>query len=168
MGTDIHLFVEHALGVASRAEFISLTDGSFSLTRDYRFFGALSEVRGGAPLVPSRGVPEDASDETCRCYYHLICEDEDHDGLWQHITELNADALVKRGVSHRRSRGGLSLVSNPDAHHPSWLTRAELLASLAHAGLKPEDLAVDTQATLGAIHTIPEANTPRIVFWFDN
>ena len=168
MGTDIHLFIEHAIRASGALLYLSLSDGPFSLTRDYRFFGALSEVRGGGPLVHSRGIPADASDPACRAYYHLVSGGEHHDGLWQHISHSTADEYVARGLSHRRSWRSLDLVSDPDAHSPSWLSRAELLASLAHAGIEHESLAVDIRATLAAVNAIPHTDSPRIVFWFDN
>jgi hypothetical protein len=169
MGTDIHLLVEHAIRSESGSlSYFSLSDGPFSLTRDYRFFGALSEIRGGTPLVPSRGMPADASDAACRHYYQLVDEGQHHDGLWQHVVHSDADEYVTRGLSHRRTWRGLDLVSDPDAHTPSWLTRAELFASLTHAGLEHDSLAVDIRATLAAVNAIPYADAPRVVFWFDN
>lgn len=81
-----HLFVEHAIrSEAGSLCYFSLSDGAFSLARDYRFFGALSEIRGGVPLVSSRGIPIDASDSVHRHYYHLVDDAEHHDGFWQHV-----------------------------------------------------------------------------------
>ena len=168
MGTDIHLFVEYASPTAAAPSFQSLTDGEFCLTRDYKFFAALSEVRGGTPLVPSRGLPADISDETRRAYYHLIAEDDSHDGMWQHVSPSAAQDYVSRGCSHLRDLQTMKLVSDPDAHSPSWLTRAELSASLTHAGLKREILAVDINAMLAALDAIPDTHRPRVAFWFDN
>ena len=72
MGTDIHLFIEYMVGDGDRQERSSLTAGEFHLWRDYDLFGALAGVRGGEPLIPGRGFPDDASRDVGWAYYWVV------------------------------------------------------------------------------------------------
>ena len=63
------------------------------------------------------------------------------------------------------------LVSDPNWHTPSLLTRAEILRALEHFGLEVVSVPGEFQAILEAMKTLEghygEGRT-RLVFWFDN
>jgi hypothetical protein len=167
VGTDIHLFIEYVLGDDDRRTRFSLTTGEFHVARDYDLFAALAHVRGGEPLIPERGFPDDASQDVCWSYYWVVAETDTHNGLWQQVTRASADAHVGRGVSTRHIWRNTVVISDPDTHHPSWLDRAEFNAAVDSV---PEvrDRHIELQAVLAALDSLPAETLPRVVFWFDN
>jgi hypothetical protein len=167
VGTDIHLFIEFARGEGDRRARFSLTRGEFLLARDYDLFSAIAHVRGGKPIVPERGFPDDASQEVVWSYYLFVNDTDIHLGLWQDVTRATADEYVARGISSRHIWKDNVVISDPDTHHPSWLDRAEFNAAVDSAtGVRERH--VELQAVLAALDALPADAQPRVVFWFDN
>jgi hypothetical protein len=170
MGTDIHLFVEHFVEHPARpgGEYFSLSEGEFNLPRDYEVFAALAGVRTDErPFISPRGFPEDASPDAHRGYYRRLSEEgQDFDGWW--LTEKPADAqsYVDRSLSHRKSWHNIELVSDPEAHHPTWLSRSEFLTALSRGGLDPEKLSPEYRVVVAALDLLADRDG-RVVFWFD-
>lgn len=167
MGTDIHLFIEYTRGDGDRRTRHSLTSGEFQITRDYDLFGALAHVRGGEPRVPERGFPDDASQYVAWAYYRFVDDAEPLHGLWQNVTRADADAYVARGITSRHIWRNNLVISDPDAHHPGWLDRAEFNAAV-DAAPGSRELNVELRAVLAALDALPAEMEPRVVFWFDN
>ncbi len=167
MGTDIHLFVEHRVGPG--AQYVSLSGGQINLPRDYAVFAALAGVRTEArPHFPPRGFPEDASADAHTRYYSRISEEGlDHDGWWFLERPADARRYVESGLSHTKVWRDLELVSDPDAHHASWLLGGEVLAALERAGLAPDQLAPEYRVVVAALDLLADRDA-RVVFWFDN
>jgi hypothetical protein len=167
MGTDIHLFVEHRLNPGG--EYFSLTEGEFNLPRDYEIFAALAGVRTAErPLIEPRGFPQDASSDAHQGYYHRVSDEEqDFDEWWSIERPEDAQNYVDRGLSQKKSWRDTELVSAPDAHHPSWLSRSELLTALSRAGLDPEKLSPEYRIVVAALDLLADGDG-RVVFWFDS
>ena len=168
MGTDIHLFLEHKIGGGE--EYFSLAKGELNLPRDYDVFAALAGVRtDAAPLIPPRGFPSDASWDAHRSYYHRVSDDETqyHDGLWWIEKSEHAESYVARGISHRKLWRNVDLVSDPDAHHPSWLAGTEFSAALRASSLDLDKLSSEYLVVIAALDLFATRHA-RVVFWFDN
>ena len=167
MATDIHLFIEHRS--AGGSEYVSLTDGEFNLPRVQYVFAALAGLRSEKPpLIAPRGFPDDASVEAHREYYDRVSEEGQHeDGSWHIVKRADAQRQVERGLSHRKAWRNIDLVSDPDAHHASWLSGPELDAVLEHAGIVTERLPREYRIVISALRLLADAGG-RVVFWFDN
>jgi hypothetical protein len=167
MGTDIHLFVEHR--VRPGGEFFSLSDGEFNLPRDYEVFAALAGVRTDElPSITPRGFPEDASSDAYQGYYHRVSDEGQYfDGWWFIERPADAQSYVDRGLSHKRSWGNVELVSDPDAHHATWLSRSELLTALSRDGIDAEKLSPEYRVVVAALDLLADRDG-RVVFWFDS
>jgi hypothetical protein len=167
MGTDIHLFVEHK--VSPDGPYLSLSNGEFNLPRDYEVFAALAGVRTHEqPLIGPRGFPEDASQEAHQGYYHRVSDEgQEFDGWWFIEKPTQAQSYVERGLSHRKSWRNVDLVSDPDAHTPSWLNGSEFVAALNHSGIAAGSLFPEYRVVLAALELLAD-RASRVVFWFDN
>jgi len=153
------------------------------------------------PLYPARGIPDVVSWAVADCYYLRVIEpDQDPreflaewckgESLPAPVSRADADRFVADGLScfapnpyvsdvSSRGENGVTqirqvrrqLVSNPNWHHASWLTLAEVHAALDHFGLRVADLEVDVQALLQTMALIEQKcgdGRTRLVFWFDN
>jgi hypothetical protein len=167
MGTDIHLFIEHKM--KPDGEYLSLSDGELNLPRAYKVFAALAGIRTDErPFISPRGFPDDASRESHKGYYHRVAdEDIEFDGRWFIVKPVHAQRYVELGISHRKTWRKIDLVSDPDAHHPSWMSGGELMAALQHSGISLEDLSPEYRVVLAALELFFD-RAGRIVFWFDN
>ncbi|HLK91609.1 MAG TPA: hypothetical protein VKZ18_17075 [Polyangia bacterium] len=171
MGTDIHLFVEYRLDRGG--DYFSLTRGSFDLTRNYAAFAALAGVRAedteAKPRIAPRGFPPDASWHARAEYYRRISDEPGHHaGSFRLVTPEQARDDVARGLSHTktftRTARHEELVSDPDAHTPSWLTGEELASVLDVAPVRDE-LWADYRIVIAALEELATSDG-RAVFWF--
>ena len=173
MGCDIHACIEYSpkKGRAS-------ADGSkywFSfatinhIRRDYLLFGVLAGVRSDfEPVVPRRGVPEDANWGLLEEYTLRVVEDakdKNHE-----CTKEEAGRWGNKWFDADHSR-----VINPDWHSASWVDAEELeRALLAYteygdtSGSPTVEAPRDMLAILSAMHILSQDNEVRLVFWFDN
>ncbi len=167
MGCDIHLYVERRLDAGG---YLALVDGAFDLPRDYDFFFALAGVRRDSvarPYLDARGLPSDVSPEVGSHYYLPVMHDHEALGwgIGEHVTPDHAKELVDSGRSHRWTNEISSplmpstqgYVSNPDWHHPSWLTHAELAAALQHANYAANTASVEIRLLLGYLDAAQHA-----------
>lgn len=179
MGSDIHAFIEYDTEQGGLHEF---SRGQLSLPAEYALFHALAGVRPQSdepPLFPPRGLPTRVSDEVLRAYFTSVYADREIAArprprgvpFWMLQSEVDASPHYQQ--CERRGKPGDRhwLVADPDWHTPSWLTYREVLAALAHLGLKVADRSVEFRAALAAMAALADevgADRVRLVFWFDN
>jgi len=169
MGCDIHLFVEYRFRAG---HFGSLTTDEFSLPRNYAIFGALAGVRmKELAHIAVRGFPDDASDYAQEAYYWRVCEEADYsdgfDGIWFTVLPKDAEDYIHRGFSRKKPGPRSDLISDPDAHHASWLTAPEFRDALTVAATASGEPSQEYLAVAAALHVL-EPDESRVVFWFDN
>jgi hypothetical protein len=195
MGCDIHMYPEFRWGGDDGWD--SFGWGSFNPGRDYSLFACLAGVRGEEePVVAPRGIPDDLG-WTAHDDYFFRINHEGHSGGDKYVTPEEAQRWVsdygskyegevrpmqwqssfmnfatgevesKRGMSRLPHDGKPSMVSNPDAHTPSWVTLDELEAAIDRSRWASE--AHEYRAIAAALRYL-ESNgyRTRIVFWFDN
>jgi hypothetical protein len=200
MGTDIHVFVEYASddgrqSFSSRPEKPAWCFGRFSLSRDYLLFDAIGDGRSSQmrredvrrqSLYSPRGIPADVSRPVAWEYYDLVVESQSpYPMFWPAhgcVTASQAQDRVARGKSHEGTIAQAGdygttdpriwrAVSKDCWHTPSWLTLAEILASLDHHRLPIAERQWDFRAVLRCLAEIEQAIGPgqvRMVFWFDS
>ena len=170
----------------------SLVDGPFNLARAYDVFDALAGGRESQmrpedrdarqlPLIPSRGMPEPCSSSVAQNYFYLVCEPADPPNrhvwpAWRCITPAEASAWVRDKGSHDASfvqwfNGSRTwrVVSEPQNCGASWLSLAEVEASLRHHKLAWDSIPVCYRIIRSAMAQLVEergASRVRLVVWF--
>ena len=179
MGCDITLYIEYdkdSTDPFSKSKFIRiLSDGEFGIRRDYRLFSALAGVRSEGkkkPKFPPRGFPKISSNDLINQFYYYVLDEGEKADFDDEMTKEEAEHFVTQGLSHYRDlpakkRG---LVSEPNAHTPSWLLFPEILEALVYHGISKKDLHYKTQLVLDILELTENKlgnNCTRIVFWFN-
>jgi hypothetical protein len=175
MGCDIHAVIDYDDAHGETWAFSEIW-----LPRHYAIFAALAGVRANEcekPLYPPRGLPSSYSDRARWLFFLFVKEDGEEipadTRLVGYVTRSDAESWVQKlGAFYAPgSSGPRAWVSDPDFHHPSWLTYPELLAALNHSGLALEECWPEFRAaiaTLGELTRHYGMDHVRLVFWFDN
>lgn len=162
MGADIHAYPEYTeTGLNGWLGF-----GRLSLRRDYDLFAKLAGVRGSGQMVPSRGMPVDASLAT-RWDNQLYVSDGDPDGEGN-CSKASAERWVSDGSSRWVDERKVN-VTHPDWHSHSYCSPRELREVLE--AVRPKVWSIDVQywAVLAMLDEVERrGGTSRLVFWFDN
>ena len=153
------------------------------MPQDYSLFAGLAGVRaapGFAPMIPPRGLPDDASVEVATRYFLPVLERERAVdwGIGEHFTPEQAKEHLESGRSHRIPDGTTrplsastdAFISNPDWHSASWLTAQEIEPALLHANHPLSKTPDEFQLLVEYLTESAERldRTGRLVFWFDN
>lgn len=162
MGADIHAYPEFTEeGRNGWSGF-----GRLSLGRDYDLFAKLAGVRGDDQMVPSRGLPVDASLTTRWDNQLYVSEDSPNDA--ENCSPAQAERWIGDGSSQWTDDRKAS-VTHPDWHSHSYCSPAELRAVLEAD--RPNGWGIDVRywAVLALLEEVERRNgTARLVFWFDN
>jgi hypothetical protein len=173
----------------------SLTKGSFVFGKDYKVYDALAWGRESQmspdgrdpatlPLFAPRGMPSPQSLDVAWNYFFLVAEPSDPPDkyFWQAhrcISPTEADYWVKnRGAGESKvlqwfncgpAERTWRVVADPVLHNASWLLLPEFDASLAHHGLRLEELPVEYSIVRNALSMLGRqrgTERVRLVFWF--
>ncbi len=145
--------------------------------RIYGMFAVLADVRNewGYDHIPIRGLPEDASNATMRCYGYQI-----KDVIKNEYEEKNyyqtskAEKWVSEGLSKFYTINGIKYCSSPDYHSPNWCTTQEMEDCInkifKDKNENWEGEPYEWLALLGAMKGYEATGEYecRAVFWFDN
>lgn len=166
MGCDIHGHIEVRTPIGTWELFASP-----DIWRNYALFGLLAGIRGEGPaIVAPRGIPRDISRGLVQAYTLEVSSEPDEDH--RECLPTDAAAWVRSGASewwdaqHTR-------VTDPDAHHVSWLTTDEMQLVCNAVSVGPDDPKgwgrFYPGAVLGAMNGLRQMGyAPRFVFWFDS
>jgi hypothetical protein len=170
MGTDIHCFIEFC---ANDHNYWHSLGEQIIPTRDYEIFDRLAGVREEGPLVPLRGMPEDAG-YFAKDYNRLeISEIGEADVDWYRTAE-EAKEYVDRGDSAyvygrdgRDGRDGKPIaVTHPDWHSHSWVTPDEWETAIQ---VDQPKAVPEYRAMLAAMRELEQMGYQcRVVFWLDD
>lgn len=170
----------------------SLVDGPFNLDRAYDVFDALAGGRHShmapvdrnarrLPLIPPRGMPEPCSASVAQYYFYLVCESADRPNRhvwpeWRCIAPAEAAGWVRDRRSHEANfrswfNGNRTwrVVSQPENYGASWLSFADVEASLRHHELTWDSIPVCYRIIRSAMAQLVEehgASRVRLVVWF--
>jgi hypothetical protein len=165
MGCDIHMFVEYRQRMQGYDSWRSWGDRT-NPGRNYELFGLLAGVRsdGDEQMVPSRGMPDDASFMATHANQMFITtEGEGRCTLEQarHYETLGSTIIEQDGKP--------TWVTHPDWHSHSWCTTTELDACLKRVHKLTGAWAMEYHALLAAMQKLEHYGCEvRCVFWFDN
>lgn len=200
VGTNIHFFVEYDRDRATtpftlKGNIHSLSQTELLVQHDYALFDALAGGRSHSlgvaerpPLFAPRGLPVLVSPQVFYRYYHIVDEpaygDLPHDQLSSWVVPLPtltwdvAEKWIELGRStlapmenHALGRPRRRRVSDPDWHTTSWLSLAEIVASLQAHGMSETTVQCDMAAHLSGMRSLEShlgVGRVRGVFWFSN
>jgi hypothetical protein len=170
MGCDIHAYIDYS--TPNNAPDRCSGFGRVDIDRNYKLFGVLAGVRGGAlPFIPPRGMPEVYSWQVQQDYLMYIVP---IDGLVEGVVSA---AKAKEWVESGRSKYCLDgkFVTEPDFHTHSWLTTTEVAEVIKiYRSTTELEFTMQTRtvmnAILGAMKGLEKTKgySARLVFWFDN
>lgn len=192
MGCDIHLKLERRLKkekvwnkyYTEKCEWKPCKNYPYDKTwgnRIYGMFAALADVRNYSDWnikpLPIRGMPEDACDNTLKCYGYQVVDKIEYE--WQEDTCVlasDAEKWVKDGWSEYFEIDGTKYVSGPDWHSPNWCTTQEMEDCInqvfkdENGNWKSTGEPYEWLALLGAMKGYEATGEYecRAVFWFDN
>lgn len=170
---------------------VELTYGRCWGDRVYGMFARLSGVRDyygeeSHRMVPDRGFPEDACDETKTAYSYIVISDEEYAkneerydySDYHYVNESRAKKWVEGGLSKEMTPFGntqYKKISGPDWHSPNWCTTQEMKECIYDLFWNKEKEVwvgdfVEWFGLLGAMEGIEKDGIYecRAVFWFDN
>lgn len=124
--------------------------------------------------LPLRGLPDDCSDLTLKCYGNRIENKAREQCLDFEYAREDAEKWIRQGISTRYSIHNVEYCSCPDWHSPNWCTTREM-EDCINKNFKNEDGTykgeyVEWLALLGAMKGYEQTGEYecRAVFWFDN
>ncbi|MBQ1780113.1 MAG: hypothetical protein II001_01610 [Bacteroidales bacterium] len=157
--------------------------------RIYGMFARLSGVRDyyteeSRRMVPDRGFPSDACDDTKLAYTCCVISDEeynkdperyDNSSCESYVEESRANKWVEDGVSREFPWHHGRRITGPDWHSPNWCTTEEMKKCIYDLFWNEEHQVwigdyIEWFALLGAMEGIEKDGNYecRAVFWFDN
>lgn len=132
-------------------------------------------TNGGYDHIPIRGLPEDASNATMRCYGYqikdVIKNEYEEENYYQ---TSKAEKWVSEGLSKFYTINGIKYCSSPDYHSPNWCTTQEMEDCInkifKDKNENWEGEPYEWLALLGAMKGYEATGEYecRAVFWFDN
>jgi hypothetical protein len=200
MGTYLSAYIEVDYSVGSPPftapdQVLSLTEGSFSFSKDYEVFDALAGGRDAtaapedrdpscAPLIAPRGMPSPCSQSVGWDYFRLVTDppivpDRYFWPAWRCVSSAVAAGWLRGGSSHEAEflqtvncgpRPWMWLVVSEKGHfNASWLRLDEFDASLKYHGLDLATLKIEYRIIRSALSQLVEQfglKRVRLVVWF--
>ena len=190
MGCDIHLKLEMKKNGQTEWESVRLTRYENWSDRIYGMFARLAGVRNygdKVQIVPDRGFPDDACDDTKTAYSYIVVSDEEWEekksyfesSRLYYVKESRANDWVESGYSQEMKPFGnikFKKITGPDWHTPNWCTTNEMEKCIKdcfynkEGKIYPHADYIEWFALLGAMKGVEQSGEYecRAVFWFDN
>ena len=197
MGIDIHCFVEYddsddgpAFGDPDAIR--PFNEGELFWWRHPPLFAAMGFVHPQQDRAtddratcryPVRGLPEHLGSAVINRFFYIVDDlayrSDYHPSLGS-VGSEQARKWLDSGqsfhgppmtIARKAGTQHLERVSNPTWMMPSWLSTAEFLEAVEHAGLAIESLNVEVRATIQTMQFLESEFGPkhaRLVFWFDS
>lgn len=128
-------------------ETVPAVANDWNFGRNYSAFGQLAGVRGGdRPFIEPRGVPEDISPQ-------LFSE------CWQESDQWGGATAERHGKTY---------YWGPDWHNPHWYSLRELLLHAKGGEVEKRIRELRDELKKIAKNYKLDAESVRVVFWFDN
>lgn len=148
------------------------TASKLHVPRDYKLYDALAGGRNfTASLHLPKGLPADVSDTVLKlaCFRVAEIEEELKQSKWPEFVVLKRSSMAPPSGEIIR-RGGADYYYQwfGYMHSHTWLTRTEIMGSLAHANLDIDQLDQTYRSLLEEMRNLESSGLhARLIIWFD-